>query len=87
MRLVALCASRRTGREVAEQWEIEVGEPLGNGTLYTTLSRLAERGLMTKSRGADDRSRSFVATPAGRAALSLTRRHYLALVRFATVPA
>lgn len=87
LRLVALCCSRRTGREVAAAWATFTSASVSNGTLYTTLTRLAEAGLVTKTEVADQRARCFVATKAGRDALARTRRHHEALARFAQVPA
>lgn len=87
-RIMALIVAERTGREVAAAWEKRTKRPIGPGTLYTTLRRLRERGLVDqKAYGEDERTRWYVATAAGKKALAASRDHHRAMARFARASA
>lgn len=87
-RIVALIVAERTGREVAAAWEKKTKRPIGAGTLYTTLRRLCERGLVDqKARDQNARARWYVATAAGKKALAHSRKHHRTLATFPRVSA
>lgn len=84
--LMALIAGgEMSGREIAKSFEEETGKPISYGTLYTTLRRLSERGLVNTrdDNDEDGRVRFFDLTGAGKQSLRAARSAYSALAKFA----
>lgn len=76
--LLTLVISERAGREIAKLYESRLGKPLSYGTLYPTLSRMADQGWI-KSRDArtvDRRVRYFKMTASGARVLEDARAEY-----------
>lgn len=70
VRLLSLACTERSGREIAALYEERFGQAISYGTLYTTLRRLKEDGMVTmrKTKG-DGRARHYRITASGRHAL------------------
>ncbi|HVZ63213.1 MAG TPA: PadR family transcriptional regulator [Lacunisphaera sp.] len=82
--LAILGATEKSGREVAADFEKEVGKAISYGTLYTTFRRLKELGYVTvrDDVGNDSRVRFFALTGLGSRALRDARRDYSRLALF-----
>lgn len=82
--LLALAENARHGYAILQEVERTSGRPAGPGTIYGTLQRLEEAGLVAEAEPprdqADPRRRYYSATAAGRAAL---RAEAARLVRMA----
>lgn len=89
LRLVSLVARKpRTGREVAVEWRLRTGSDIGDGTMYTTLTKLETWGFVTKTDDlAHGRVRVYRATARGREMLVVSRHHHLAMAKLAAVSA
>lgn len=81
--LAVLGTSPMAGRAIAVEYEKEFGR-ISYGTLYTTLRRLGEAGLVdaAESSDADGRIRNFTLTGNGRIALQRSRAFYRNLSQF-----
>jgi DNA-binding PadR family transcriptional regulator len=66
--LMSLCDGPKHGYAITTDVEVETGVRLGPGTLYGSLTKLVERGLIEPI-PSDDRRRPYRITDAGRAAL------------------
>jgi DNA-binding PadR family transcriptional regulator len=68
--LLALADGPRHGYAIMQAVEQSSGKGMGPGTIYGSLQRMEEAGLVKEVAGAaDDRRRVFALKPAGRAAL------------------
>src|SRR5262245_15436664 len=89
--LLAVVDRPRHGLGIADHVEEFTREriSLGPGTLYTSIKRLLELGLIEEPEGRpagdgdDPRRRYYVATPLGRRALELDMRQLAAVIRVA----
>lgn len=66
--LLSLCDGPKHGYGITEDIRQQAGITLGPGTLYGSLTKLAERGLIQPVES-EDRRRPYEITQAGRAAL------------------
>jgi DNA-binding PadR family transcriptional regulator len=66
--LISLSAGPKHGYAITQDIVQQTGIRLGPGTLYGSLTKLVERGLITPLQG-EDRRRPYEITAAGRAAL------------------
>lgn len=84
MKLLALVATERSGREAAKKFKAVEGRPMSYGTLYTTFRRLKEAGWVTMrdDADADGRVRYFKITGRGVDALERARRYHERLATF-----
>lgn len=85
MQLLALVADdERSGREVAEMYENEIGTPISYGTLYTTFRRLKDNGWVKTrdDQDQDGRVRFFKIDIDGRRALASGREFYAGIASF-----
>jgi DNA-binding PadR family transcriptional regulator len=73
--LLALVEGPLHGYAIMQAVEASAGEPMGPGTIYGSLQRMEEAGLVKEvAARADDRRRVFALQPAGRRALTLEAR-------------
>ncbi len=88
LQLLALLSVERTGRELARRYEAEMGVPISYGTLYSTLRRLNNAGLVTTTHSArgDRRAKLFVRNTVGSEVLENGRLHYRRISEFAAEP-
>src|SRR3989442_1520629 len=87
--LMAILAARElAGREVAKRYKEETGSSISYGTLYTTLRRLADIGLVRvrDDEDEDGRLRYFSLTASGARALQTSRARYERLAGFSLLP-
>ena len=84
MKILSLVLSKRSGREVAELYRCEWGEPISYGTLYTTLRRLSNAGWVSveEARDPDRRVRWYHITGRGVKAMNRGREHYRRIADF-----
>jgi DNA-binding PadR family transcriptional regulator len=78
----------QAGREVAASFRKEIGREIALGTLYTTLRRLKEEGLVNARDDEDEdgRIRFFTITANGTRALVEARNHYRRVFSLAWQP-
>ncbi len=83
--MIALTRGERTCREIAALYRKRFGGELGEGTLYTTLTRLAARGLIEEgpppAPNDDQRLRWYRITAAGEEVLRGASEHVRKMVR------
>lgn len=83
-RLLGLVITERTGREIAKQYKAETGRAISYGTLYTTLRRMREEGLVHMREGSDGdgRLRYFKIAASGARMLNRSRTEFSRLADF-----
>jgi DNA-binding PadR family transcriptional regulator len=88
LKILSLVLGRRSGREVAELYRREWGEPISYGTLYTTLRRLSEAGWVNveEALDADRRVRWYHISGRGVKAMNRGREHYRRIADFKPTP-
>ena len=85
--LVSLAGSDAHGYAIMQEVSVRAGVKLGPGTLYTTIRRLLDQGLVTELRRSPDpaeddpRRRYYRLTPYGRAAVKAETARLADLVR------
>src|SRR5947209_5871301 len=87
LELLGTLGSRRlSGRELARLYEGETRRNIAYGTLYTTMGRLRDQGLVEQqdSEDEDGRLRYFVMTGAGITAMTDEKRQLQTLLAFLT---
>lgn len=82
MVLLSLMARPHSGRHLARRLREATGRSISYGSLYTTLRRMRDDGLVEITVGEDRRERLFQITGGiGKAALAKGREYYAALSR------
>src|SRR5262245_50606444 len=80
--LLALADGPRHGYAIMQAVEESSGTPMGPGTIYGSLQRMEESGLVKEiATAADDRRRLFALKPAGRTALQAEAERLARLAR------
>lgn len=89
LKILSLVLGKRSGREVAELYRREWGEPISYGTLYTTLRRLSEAGWVSieEARAPDGRVRWYHISGRGVKAMNRGREYYRRIAELKPKPA
>ena len=81
--LMAVIRGKMTGKEIAAAYAAKAGEEVSQGSLYTTLRRLAAAGLVDKKADPQNaRERLFSVTRSGREAVKEKRQYYGELIKW-----